>query len=100
MESSEENEIVLTNSHGDDFRSNGSNLPFSMMQGCVFAHSSVIRKMYARTMILRMVELKMNEKETKKGKHTMRWYQTRAYTSQEGSNGTETKLTSLYFLVQ
>ena len=62
------------------------------MHGCVFAHSLVIRKFYARALNSRMVELKMNENETKDGRQTMRLHRTWAYMSQEESSaGTETK---------
>ena len=64
---------MLTYPQGDNFRKiNGSDLPFAIIQGCVFAHSSVIRKVYARALNSRLVELKMNENETKNSRQTMR----------------------------
>ena len=73
MRSPNENEVILTNPQGDNCRKiNGSDRLFAIMQGCVFAHSSVII-FYVRAIISRMVDLKMNEKrKKKKSKQTMR----------------------------
>ena len=71
--SSNENKVVLISPQGDNFRKiNGSDLPFAIMHECVLHVPQSVRNFYARALNSRMVEMKMNENDTKNSRQTMR----------------------------